>query len=242
MKKIMTLFFLVKILCLTACCKEIKDSVEISLSHITSHDTHWLKITITNNSNTYFYLPILSISDNLAESIQIFDLKGKSIPFEMQPHYFPPGDDRLVENCNEGLGISFLDELDYPPLNQRKKVLTRIIQNEYYELISSLACPDLTTDDIYFLKTKLLYKYKPAIFLKPGDTYDECVFINHILQNNQSIYAIIELVTEFEKEPSKFAFEFCPDSITITYEYPQNVFEYELYKSKLTSDTVFISN
>jgi hypothetical protein len=97
-----------------------------------------------------------------------------------------------------------------------------------------------TIDDIYKLKMKLLYKYKSIIFLKPGGSINQCISVNHILENNKSFYAFLELVPQIKKEPFVFKFEYCSDSITISHTLPQKMLGSQLYSSELVSDTIFI--
>jgi hypothetical protein len=226
---------------LSACKKEQKEIVDVCLSYSVVSDIHWLTVTVVNNSDTSMYLPVLSNSDDLYYGIKIFDLNGKRIQHERQPLFVPPDDFRIKNNgCKEELSIMTLEDLDYPPFTQRKKGLRNLIQNEYDELMSSIKCRDLTID-IYNLKMELLYKYKSIIFLKPGDYYSQCISINHILENNKSFYAFIELVPQIEKGSFVFKFEYCSDSISISHTLPQKMLGNQLYSSKLVSDTIYIS-
>jgi hypothetical protein len=153
--------------CLSACKQEKKEIVDMCVSTSVISDTYWLNITITNKSETDIYLPVLSKSDDLYYGLKIFDLNGKCIQHERQPLFIPPDDFRIKNNgCKEKLGIMTLEDLDYPPFTQRKKALRNLIQNEYYELMSSIQCPDITIDDIYKLKMKLLYSSFPLVYTR----------------------------------------------------------------------------
>lgn len=248
MKKIISIISIVLII--NGACRPIDNGrVEVSLRHEQKDSSHLLIMTVKNNTSTSIYIPRLASLLTPIDSIKFFNSKGEIINKQLINDelkynilfYGPPIDRKVITDyCSNEPYLSDYIELDFAPFTKGKEMVRSIIQYEYESLILKYKPKMTTEEDIGFIKSMIFSKYSGAIFLKPKETYSDCITINTLFQSNETYKVFLYYSPNKELEKYNYKFKFGGDSLEITSVYLGKFKDFILYDDILTTDTLII--
>ncbi len=245
---------LVEIICIgliiVACQPTNNKQVKVILEHEKKDGSHLLVLTVVNNTSAPIYIPRLASLMTPIDSIRFFNSKGEIINEQLVidelsygiSFYGPPRDGKVITDyCSDEPYISEYIDLELPPFTQRKMMIRSIVQYEYERLILEDEPKMLIEEDINFIKSLIFSKYCNSIFLKPNETYSNCITINTLSFNKDFLKIYLHYTPSKEYEEYKYKLKFDDDSIRITSDLIKKFEGYSLFDRIIKSDTLFIN-
>jgi hypothetical protein len=207
-------------------------------------------MTYKNISSTSVYVPKLASIELKIDSIKFINAKGEKINEQFIDNelnhsisfYGPPIDGKVVSDyCSDNPNISEEVDLELPPFSKGKEMVRSIIQHEYENLMSEKQFRMPTEEDLKFIKSLIFIKYHSSIFLKPSETYQDCITINTLFQTNETFKIFLHYLPDKKFEKYEYIFEFGKDTLVITSELIDNYKGFVLWNEPIVSDTLIIN-
>lgn len=227
-----------------------KGKVEIRLKHMEKNNSHLLIMTVKNNCSTPIFIPKLASIELCLDSMIILNAKGEIINKQFVDDelkygisfYGPPVNGKVITDiCSDNPNVSEEIDLDLPHFNDRKNMIRSIIQSEYENAISNKQFGMITEEDVNYIKSLIFLKYKDSIFLKPGETYRDCITINTLFQKDEVYKVFLHYTPSNKVERFTYHFKFGSDSLVINSNLLDVYNGYSCYNGILKSDTLVIN-
>ncbi|MUP40111.1 hypothetical protein [Labilibaculum euxinus] len=228
-------------------CKTIDPTMNnVTLEINRTNNSYFLQMKFVNNTKQHVYIP--KLADLLmSDSLTISDRHGKNLTEfffreELIDHIkrFGPKMGQINDFCKSYETLEENSNLELPPFSERKERIKRMIDLEFKHLISSNSLLKLTMNDILIIKDMTFTKYSHCIFLEPGETFEDCITINTLLEHNLGDEIILNYTPKDNIERYYYQLEYTNDSLEVNTELFQRFEGYKLFNKRLISNKLII--